>query len=47
MLLGGCKIMLRVGFSMVRGTVDEESGELVEGAFPEDELNSFLSVGLS
>ena len=32
---------------MVRGTVDEDSGELVEGAFPKEELSYFLSVGLS
>ena len=39
--------MSRVGFSMVRGTVDEDSGEPVEGDFPEEEFSSFLSVGLS
>ena len=39
--------MSRLGFSMVRGTIDEDSGELVEGAFPEEELSSFLSAGFS
>ena len=32
---------------MVRGTLDEDLGELVEGAFLEEELSSFLSVDLS
>ena len=44
-LLGGCKTMSRVGWSMVRGEVDEELGEPVEGAFPEEELSYFLSMG--
>ena len=46
-LLGGCKNMSRLGFSMVRGPVDEDSQEPVEGAFIKEELSSFLSVYLS
>ena len=36
-LFGGCKIMSRVGFSIDKGTIDEDSGELVEGGFPEED----------
>ena len=39
--------MSRLGFSMVRGPIDEDSGEPVEGDFLEEELFSFLSAGLS
>ena len=39
--------MSRVGFLMVRGTVDEDSGEPVEGDFLEEELSSFLFAGFS
>ena len=46
-LLGGCKNMSRVGLSMVSGTVEEDSGEPVEGAFLEEELCFVLSVGYS
>ena len=37
-LLGGRKIISRVGFSMVRGIVDKDSGEPVEGAFPKEDV---------
>ena len=37
--------MLRVGFSIDKGTVDEDSGELVEGVFlKKNDLLSYLRV---
>ena len=33
--------MSRLGFSMVRGPLDEDVGEIVVGALSEEELSSF------
>ena len=46
-LLGGHKIMSRLGFSIVRGPLDEDAGELIGGDLYEEELSSFLFAGLS
>ena len=36
-----------LGFSVVRGPLDEDAGEPVGGDLSKEELSSFLSVGLS
>ena len=44
--LGGRKIKSRLGFSITRGLLDEDGGELVDGTFSEEGFLSFFSIGL-